>query len=128
MFVVGYVFKKNVCIVYSCFDFEQIPFPVQPNLCTWLACSFLCVRVFLEIQKTFSQHEFSGDESQREHSWKLFILSYRHSAGSDFCITAEAHGAVKVPYERETENCVLSLSVLVARYDCNASSVPAMLS
>ena len=39
MFVVCYV-KKKMSAFYSCFDFEQILFPVQLNLCTWLACSF----------------------------------------------------------------------------------------
>lgn len=99
MFVVDYV-QKNVCIAYSCFDFEQIPFPVQSSLCAWLAWLFLHISIFLGIQKTFSQHEFSGNESQWEHKWKFFSLSYKYNTGYDFCITAEAHCAVKVPYEQ----------------------------
>lgn len=35
-----YTMFKKMSAFYSCFDFEQFPFPLQPNLCTWLACLF----------------------------------------------------------------------------------------
>lgn len=129
MFLVRYV-KKKMSAFYSCFDFEQILFPVQLNLCTWLACSFSPVTTFSGGSRRHSiKHGLNGKSQWGTLVKILFSVTHLGDFSAQcwvwFAHHTHTHAAL---FYKQNKNRVLSLNVPFARYNWNASSVPAILS